>query len=146
MNRMLELLKAQVDKPCDPAAPPFTRWLDGIIREITRDSARVEYTARSEMTNPAGTLHGGVQCGMLDEGIGMLANAQGKKHFTASVNLSVDFLDKVSGGETISAFAKMVRSGSNILNVQGEIRAQDGRLIARAQSNLIHTTTPNPLA
>jgi len=143
---MLELLNTLVDQPCNPLSPPFTKWLDGIIRRITEDEAKVEYAVREEMTNPAGTLHGGVQCGMLDEVIGMLANAQGRKFFTASINLSVDFLDKAKEGDRILASARMVRGGSNVLNVQGELRSPDGKLIARAHSNLIHTTTLNPLA
>ncbi len=74
----------------------------------------------------------------------MLANAQGCDWFLASVNLHVDFLGQVREGNVLFAVAEVVRNGNNIVNMQVELRHADGRLIARASSNLCNTRLPNP--
>ena len=144
MSRMLEILRATIGQPAGPMAAPFSQWLGGTLRALDERSASVEYRVRHDMTNPGGLLHGGVQSGMLDDVMGMLANALGREFFLASVNLSIDYLAAAREGDQVTATATVLRNGSGIVNMSGELRHQDGKLIARASSNLSNTRLPNP--
>lgn len=144
MTRMLEVLQAAIGQPAGPLAPPFSQWLGGTLLSISAEAISVEYPVRHEMTNPGGLLHGGVQCGMLDDVMGMLANALGRELFLASVNLSVDYLGPAREGDRVTATAQVVRNGSSIVNMAAELRNQHGKLIASAHSNLTNTRLPNP--
>ncbi len=140
MAKILEMLQAVVDKPCSDMAPPFHKWLDGVIRQISTETARIEYIVRKDMTNAAGFIHGGVISAIFDDLMGTLANALGKEKLLVSVNLYVDFLGNAREKETISAVAKVIRNGNRIVNLESELRTADGTLISRAHSNL---TTSN---
>lgn len=144
MTRMLELLRAALDQPAAAQAAPFAQWLAGTLRAVSAESISIEYRVRHEMTNPGGLLHGGVQSGMLDDAMGLLANALGREFFLASVNLGIDFLGAARAGDVVTATAQVVRNGSSIVNMAAELRNQHGKLIARAQSNLTNTRQPNP--
>lgn len=144
MTRMLDLLRAALDQPADAQSAPFSQWLAGTLRAVSAESITVEYRVRHEMTNPGGLLHGGVQSGMLDDVMGLLANALGREFFLVSVNLGIDFLGAAREGDVVTATAHVVRSGSTIVNMAAELRNQQGKLIARAQSNLTNTRQPNP--
>ncbi|HCS65966.1 MAG TPA: PaaI family thioesterase [Cellvibrio sp.] len=146
MNQMLRFLEMAVDQTCNSMAPPFTQWLNGTIRKISQEKAEVEYVVRKEMTNMAGLLHGGVQCGMMDDAMGMLANALGRDYFMASVNLSVDYLEQVKEGQRVITIAEVVRNGRNILNMNCTLQTLEGRKISKAHSNLTNTTTKNPMS
>lgn len=144
MSQMLDILRATIGQAAGPMAPPFSQWLAGTLRDIGESSASVEYQVRREMTNPGGLLHGGVQSGMMDDVMGMLANALGREFFLASVNLSIDYLGPAREGDQVIATATVVRNGSGIVNMAAELRHQNGKVIARATSNLTNTRLPNP--
>lgn len=144
MSRMLEILRGTIGQPAGPMAAPFSQWLGGTLRAVDENSASVEYQVRREMTNPGGLLHGGVQSGMMDDVMGMLANALGREYFLASINLGIDYLAAAREGDRVTATAAVVRNGSGIVNMSAELRHLDGKLIARASSNLCNTRLPNP--
>ena len=87
------------------------------------------------MTNPGRLLHGGGRSGMLDDAMGLLANALGREFFLASVNLGIDFRHGARGRHVVTATAQVVRNGA--YRQHGGRTAQSAwQLIARAQSNL----------
>ena len=49
----------------------YARWLNGTIINVERGFIELEFFIRSEMANPVNLFHGGIQCGMLDNAIGM---------------------------------------------------------------------------
>lgn len=63
----------------------------------------IDYLIREEMTNPAGRLHGGIQCAMLDDVIGLAAYTLGRDGFHLSVNLATDYLGRADAGEVVRA-------------------------------------------
>lgn len=146
MSAFMEMLKRSIDQPCGAMAPPFTRWLNGVIRDIGSDHAAIEYLVRKELTNPGGNLHGGVQSAMLDDAFGMLCNALGRPNFMVSVNFCIDYLETAREGDVILARVHVVREGNRMVNVQGTLRGSDERLIAQASSNLMDSKVPNPMA
>lgn len=146
MSAFMDMLKQCIDQPCGAMAPPFTRWLNGVIRDIGPHHAAIEYVVRKEMTNPGGGLHGGVQSAMLDDAFGMLCNALGRPQFMVSVNFAIDYVKGAREGDVILARVELVREGNTVVNIRGILEGVDGKIIAQATSNLVNSKVPNPMA
>lgn len=136
-NALYKMFESQVGKPMKENAPPFTAWLEPTLLSVKPGSFEMEITVRKEMTNPLGLLHGGIQAAILDEIIGMTVASLDKPLPAVSVNLNVDFLGKARLGDKITAKSNLVRQGRQIINMTGELYNQEGKLIARAMSNML---------
>lgn len=135
-NLYKSYFKAIIGNKPPEMAPPFTRWLGGIIREVNDDSMSVEFEVTEQMTNPGGYLHGGMHAAIMDEVIGMTVAALDKEFHFVSVNLSIDFLGNVKLGDKILATAKTIRKGRRIINMACEITDLNGKLLSRSTSNM----------
>jgi acyl-coenzyme A thioesterase 13 len=120
--------------------PAFSKWLDGRFIHADRGEIEIEFDVRSEMANPTGLLHGGMQCAMMDDTIGVMTTTLGYEGFLISIDFHVDYLGKVKIGEKVIVKAKMVREGRNIVHVIAELYNMEGKLIATGNSNLLKTT------
>lgn len=120
--------------------PPFSKWLNGRIISAQRGAIEVEFDVRPEMANPTGLLHGGVQCSMMDDVIGMTCATLGYEGLLLSISLHADYLGKVPVGETIRVTATIQREGRNIVYAHADITDGAGNLVATANSNLLHTS------
>lgn len=136
-NPIYKMFESQVGNVLDKGAPPFTQWLKPTLLTVSPTSFEMEITVRKEMTNPLGLLHGGVQAAILDEVIGMTVAALDKPSPAVSINLAVDFIGKAKLNDKIVARSKVVRQGRQVINVTGEIHSTDGKLIAKAMSNML---------
>lgn len=124
--------------------PGFTKWLNGKMLKAERGHIELEFEVRPEMANPTDLLHGGMQCGMMDDTIGMMSATLGYEGFLITIDFHVDYLGKVNVGENVKVIARMVREGRNIVHAISEIYNMDRKLIATGNSNLLKTTyTPN---
>ncbi|MCS6883944.1 MAG: PaaI family thioesterase [Acidobacteriota bacterium] len=137
----LQLLKANLGQKPSEDAPPFTRWLDGKLREILSDGLVVDFVVRREMTNPLGILHGGLHAAILDEVIGMTVFGLVDAYPTVSVNLTVDYLGQARIGDTVTARSRILRDGKQIVHAECSLYKGDS-LISRASSNLIKLSFP----
>lgn len=143
-NERLVLLQNYRGQYMDKSTSPVGRWLNGKLIDIQEGSMEAEFTVREEMTNPMGVLHGGISSAILDEVVGTVVYALGRDFAYTSVNLNCDFLHAARLGDVISAKAKVIRAGKNIVHVEGEITNKDGRIIAKCTSNLIQTSLKLP--
>ena len=100
----------------------------------------MEFTVRPEMANPAGLLHGGMQCAMIDEVIGMTAATLGRDGFYVSLDLHVDYLEKAKVGDQVTAKSRILRKGQQILHAQCDLFDAGGKLISRGSSNLFKSS------
>ena len=119
--------------------PAFSKWLNGKFISAKRGEVEIEFEVRPEMANPTGLLHGGMQCAMMDDTIGVMTTTLGYKGFLISIDFHVDYLGKVKVGEKVSVRGKTVREGKNIVHVIAEIYNSNGELIATGNSNLLKT-------
>lgn len=115
------------------------RWLNGTLRVVEPERMVANYFIRDDMVNPVGVLHGGAASAILDDLCGMLVFALGREYGYTSVNLAMDFLNPARQGETLSAEARLVRAGRNIIHVEGSITNAEGKLIAKCSTNLVQT-------
>lgn len=119
--------------------PAFSKWLNGKFLSAKRGEVEIEFDIRPEMANPTDLLHGGMQCAMMDDTIGVMTSTLGYKGFLISIDFHVDYLGKVKVGEKVRVKAKMIREGRNIVHVIAEIYNMDRDLIATSNSNLLKT-------
>ncbi|MFW9875890.1 MAG: PaaI family thioesterase [Candidatus Thorarchaeota archaeon] len=123
----------------DFPVPPFSKWLDGKIIKAEYGLIELEFEVRPEMANPTGLLHGGMQCALMDDTIGMTTATLGFEGFPISIDFHVDYLGKVKVGEKVRVIGKIMREGRNIIHGIGEIYNLEGSLISTGNSNLLKT-------
>ncbi|MFX0041205.1 MAG: PaaI family thioesterase [Promethearchaeota archaeon] len=123
----------------DLPVPPFTKWANGKIIKSEYGLMELEFEVRSEMANPTNLLHGGIQCALMDDVIGITTATLGYKGFPISIDFHVDFLGKVKVGEKVRVIAEIIREGKNIIHANAEIRDMKNNLISTGNSNLLKT-------
>jgi acyl-coenzyme A thioesterase 13 len=139
-DRMLKLFDSFKNRELkDLPVPPFTKWLNGKIIQTERGLLELEFEIRPEMANPTNLLHGGMQCALMDDTIGMMTATLGYEGFPISIDFHVDYLGKVKVGEKVRVVGKLIREGKNILNAIAEIYDLNGTLISNGNSNLLKT-------
>jgi len=139
MNSRLEFFRSQIGNDLNNSISPLGRWLNGTIRAVDYGHISVEFTIREDMTNPMGILHGGSAAAIMDDVVGMMVFALGREYGYTSVNLNCDFLNAARRDELLTANAKVVRAGRNIVHCECELVTAEGKIIAKCASNLIQT-------
>lgn len=140
-NPALEFFKSNIGKTSAEVSPsPFGRWLNGTLTAVEEGSLTVEFIVRPEMCNPANILHGGIATSILDDVIGMTVFSMGNQIFYSTVNLNIDFLFAAKPNEKLTAKSKIVRMGKKIAHAEGEIRNEEGKIIAKCTTNLVATS------
>ncbi|KIO78919.1 thioesterase [Pedobacter lusitanus] len=133
-------LIAQLGKTVTNSPSAFMLWLAPVVREIEEGSMTFDYQVRKEMTNPIGTLHGGVTAAIMDDMIGATIISLGREHFYTTVNNVIDYFSTAKIGDTITGKTKIIKAGRQIINVQFELWNMDKeRLLARGYSNALKT-------
>ncbi|MFA6149933.1 MAG: PaaI family thioesterase [Chitinophagaceae bacterium] len=114
-------------------------WLEFTLDHIEKGHARISLTVRPEMTNPYNNIHGGMMSLVIDECVGWaVISLESESHYT-SMNLNVDFLYAIKSGDRLRAESRVVRSGKKVINVECSVFDMEGRILAKASSNLIVT-------
>lgn len=144
-NKRLDFFRSMIGQDMSGSISAFGRWLNGTVRVAEEGKLVADYVVRDDMTNPAGVLHGGVTSGILDDLIGAMVFTLNREFAYTSVNLTVDFLHAARQGDTVTATAEVVRAGRNIIHCIGTITATDGKIIAKAATNLIQTSVKLPV-
>ena len=121
---------------CIPKSP-LSSWLNANIVKAYPGEVELEFIVTPKLTNPAGVLHGGIQCAILDEVVGMTGASLEMDKFLYAIDLKVDYIRKARLGQTLSVKGKIIKLGRNIVNCTAEIFSKDCKLIAQANSNLI---------
>lgn len=139
MNPRFEYFRSQIGQSMAQSISGIGRWLNGTLRVVEPEKMVADYFIRDDMVNPVGVLHGGAASAILDDLCGMLVFALGREYGYTSVNLAMDFLNPARQGETLSAEARLIRAGRNIIHVEGCISNAEGKLIAKCSTNLVQT-------
>jgi len=118
---------------------PAGNWLQFTLEHIAPGAATIALTVRPEMTNPYRHIHGGMMSLAIDEAIGWAVISLDTDNHYTTLNLNVDFLYAIREGERLRAAAAVVRSGKKIIHVECRVHDMQGRLLAKATSNLVVT-------
>lgn len=139
-SQAAELLRANIGKEITQTPSPFMAWLRPVVLKVEEGSLTFQHTIRKEMTNPFGTLHGGITAAVIDDAIGATLIAYGEPFFYVSVNLVVDYLSAAREGDVILAETAIIKKGTQVVNAQCEVwNADRTRLIAKGYTNLLKT-------
>lgn len=136
MNPILTFVRNYIGQPLQGVPSEFTLWLGGILREAEEGHLVMDFEVRKDMTNPIGTLHGGVMAAIMDEMMGFMVFCMNNEYLYNSINLTVDFLENGKVGDTIRASTNVIRKGNRIINAECTLHNQHGLLLARSSSNL----------
>lgn len=113
---------------------PIARLLGMEMKALESGRAVFKMKVDERHHNPLGTMHGGVYCDLADAAMGWAYGAtlsEGESFTT--IELKINFLRAVRTG-TVTAEAKVVKSGSTLGYVECEVKDEQGRLVAKAAS------------
>lgn len=98
----------------------------------------VELEVASKHLNPAGIVHGGVLCTMLDTAMAkaFFETLPKEKQLGAALELKINFLRPTVTGK-LTAFGKLVNPTKRTAFVEGYILNQQGKLVAKASATMI---------
>jgi uncharacterized protein (TIGR00369 family) len=116
------------------APPPAAALLGFELLEIdeSKGAIRVRFTARPEFANPIGSVQGGFLAAMLDDTLGpALQSTLAPDQFAPTLELKVNFVSAAKPGPLV-AEGRVVARGGSIAFLAGELRTEDGTLIATA--------------
>jgi len=139
VNKTLEFFRTQIGKVIDQSPSPAGNWLQAILVEVNEGSIVADFKVRKEMTNPVGTLHGGMIALIADEMIGATIAGLELQKIYVSVSLNTDFLYPVNEGETVRAKTEIIRKGKNIIHTECKLYNSKNKLVAKSSSNNIKT-------
>ena len=101
---------------------------------VGEGKAVFELQAGPQHANPMGTLHGGVLCDVADAAMGVAyASTLGEGETFTTLELKINFL-RPFRNVTLTATARVVKSGRTIGLTECDVTDPEGRLIARAMS------------
>ena len=115
---------------------PFADWIGLQVQSADGDQMTATWTARPELHQPFGIVHGGVHCSVV-ETLASIAGSlwlDGKGH-VVGVNNSTDFLRAVSEGELTSVATPLHRGRLQQLWTVVTTDA-DGRVVSRGNVRL----------
>lgn len=135
-----DLLIAQLNQVVTYSPSPFMLWLAPVVKEVNDDGLVFDFFIRDEMTNPVGTLHGGVTAAIMDDMIGATIICLGRDTFYTTVNNVIDYFAAAKAGDTVTGKTTIIKAGRQVINVQFELwNPVKNRLLARGYSNTLKT-------
>lgn len=110
----------------------MTKWLKAEVLEARPGFCKLQMTAREEMANGFGIIHGSITFALADSAIAFASNAHGRH--ALSLNISIRHLSSVHVGDMITAEATVTKLKHRVANVDAIIHNQDGIRVADVQS------------
>jgi uncharacterized protein (TIGR00369 family) len=140
VNSALEFLKTQIGKQAANSPSAVMRWLNPVLLSVEEGRIIFQYTVRNDMTNPIGTLHGGISAAIIDDAIGAAVYTFGESHFYSTINNAIDYFSPAVESDIIIAEAFVLKKGRQLVNAHCEIwNADKSRMLVKGYSNLLKT-------
>lgn len=128
-------------------APPSARFLGLEVLDYSIDEgwAELAFTARAEMSNPAGVVQGGFVAAMLDDAMGLTATIVTRfVSIVPTLQLSVTFLEPAPF-ERLLARAKVLRLSKSTAQLEATLRRANGQVLATATASAVLRPLPDSL-
>ena len=97
----------------------MTKWLKAEVLESRPGFCKLQMTAREEMANGFGIIHGSITFALADSAIAFASNAHGRH--ALSLNISIRHLSSVHVGDVITAEATVTKLKHRVANVDAII-------------------------
>lgn len=116
---------------------PVAELIGFSVTEAKDGRAVATLEATGKHTNPMGTLHGGILCGVADAATGTaFASTLAEGETFTTVELRINFFRPVWNAK-LSAEAKVIQRGKTLGFVECDIRDDQDKLIAKASSTCL---------
>lgn len=123
-----------------PALSRAWQWLGLEMVETGEGMATIQMTAREEMTNASGFVHGGMISALADSAMGRsLRTVKPGVVRAMSFDLKVNFINAAKIGETLRATGRVVHAGRRTMVAHCRVEGKDGRLVATASATFAVT-------
>lgn len=139
MNARIEFFKNQIGKDKWQFPYPLMDWMTAEALEAEEGLVKMRFTVKEYMLNPIKIIHGGVLATMLDELMGAAGFLMNRPVGYATINMNVDFLHSAKLNEILIGEGKVVRAGKTVMHTEAKLTNADGKVVAKATSNLIAT-------
>ncbi|MBE7175230.1 MAG: PaaI family thioesterase [Mucilaginibacter polytrichastri] len=144
MNPVLEQMRSYTGREFSDTPSPFMRWLAPTLVSAEEGTLIFSYTVRKEMLNPAGTLHGGVTAGIIDDSIGATVISLDLPDVYTTINNAIDYFAPAFENDVIEARTSVVKQGRQIINLACEVwMPAKNRLVAKGASNMMRIAAQN---
>lgn len=141
-NERVAFFKNQIGNPKWQFPYPLMDWMTAEVLEVEEGFVRMKFTVKEYMLNPIKIMHGGVAATMLDELMGAAGFLMNRPVGYATINMNVDYLNSAKLNEIIIGEGTIVRAGKTVIHTEAKLTNAEGKLIAKATSNLIATKIP----
>ncbi len=121
-----------------PAAP-MASHINARIVDVGEGTATFECWPDESHYNPIGFVHGGLVCTLLDSALGCAAQTllPAGTGYT-SIEIKVNYLRPVhSHSGPLIATGRVTKPGRRVSFTEGEVRDNEGKIVATAQSTLL---------
>jgi len=139
-NPIVQYLKNELNKPITKSVSPSSLWLKGTLLEVEEGYASISYRIRKEMTNPVGSIQGGVMAALIDDTMGLAFYTLFQENMFTTTNLNINYLFGAKENELVIVKANVVRIGKKIANIECKVYNEKGGIITTATSNLVVTS------
>ena len=106
----------------------FSQWLGIQIIEIKEGYSKLKMTARNEMMNGLGIIHGGIAFSLSDTAFAFACNS--RNNLSVALDTSINFLKPVHPGDELTAEAKEIHNGRSTGLYQITITNQRNHTVA----------------
>jgi acyl-CoA thioesterase len=114
---------------------PLASFLGMVTEQTERGSAISRVKVTPEQLNPHGSVHGAVLFAMVDTAMGAATmSVLDEDQLCASLDVQVRFCKPAFDGELV-ATATVMQAGKRIVQLQAEVRDQDGGLVGLASGS-----------
>jgi uncharacterized protein (TIGR00369 family) len=117
----------------DGPRPGIARLLGFALTRVEAGEVDAVLETRDDMTNPMGTVHGGIAATLLDTVMGCAVNTvleSGESYTTT--DLQVRYVRPVTPGTTLTATGTVTHRGRRLATADGRLVDELGRLVAHA--------------
>jgi uncharacterized protein (TIGR00369 family) len=116
---------------------PFNHHLGFHVARMYKDGLTMECTARPEMTNGHGTLHGGVTAALIDAAIGVAVIALAGGRPAGTVEMKVNYL-RPGRDDKFHCRSRVLKMGRTLVFAEAVVRDGRGRVVATGQATYIY--------
>lgn len=138
MESIPNIINQFIGKDSQDSVSPVMRWLNPIWVGASEKGLTFKHIVRNEMTNPYGTLHGGISALIIDDAIGATTMIFLPDYHCVTVNNTIDYKAAAIEGDTLIAETLLLENESKIILLQCEIwNANKSKLIAKGVSKML---------
>lgn len=122
---------------------PFLDLLDVELGELLHGRAEIALTVSRKHLRSLGIVHGGVTAAMLDTALGIAGASHAPAgHHAVTVQLNINYTRIATEGDRLIAKGESMHSGSRTAVCRGDVRKDNGELIATATSTIMFLPLP----